>query len=424
MGKQKFNYAWIIFIGCCFMSFVGFGLVVNTPGLYFASLTKELSVDRTEIAMTLTLSSLAGALTLMFAGKIFAKVNTKLLLSICVLVCGGGFILNSTFHSILPFYIVSTLMGIASTFAIGLCVPVLLGNWFEKKLGLAMGIAMGLTGFGGAFFNPLISSIIMNHGWRTAYLTSGMIILICLLPFTLFVLRYKPNADKGEIPYGKELNAKAEKAAAEEVLEGIPAKNAYRTPSFYLFLMTIISLNMVAGLVQHVSGHIVNIGYALTVGASVISGIMLGAAVGKILMGILLDLLSPNLVITLYTLVGITGWGGLIWFHGATALVASGFMLGLGQAILLVSIPYLVRKTFGPREYSQIFSIISMFGSFASAISATLGGVLFDKTGSYTLSISANLVFYVIASLSILTAYSLKRKIVFVSNEIKGEKIV
>ena len=424
MGKQKFNYAWIIFIGCCFMSFVGFGLVVNTPGLYFASLTKELSVDRTEIAMTLTLSSLAGALTLMFAGKIFAKVNTKLLLSISVLICGGGFILNSTFHSILPFYIVSTLMGIASTFAIGLCVPVLLGNWFEKKLGLAMGIAMGLTGFGGAFFNPLISSIIMNHGWRTAYLTSGMIILICLLPITLFVLRYKPNADKGEMPYGKELNAKAEKAAAEEVLEGIPAKKAYRTPSFYLFLITMISLNMVAGFVQHVSGHIVNIGYALTVGASVISGIMLGAAVGKILMGILLDLLSPNLVITLYTLVGITGWGGLIWFHGATALVASGFMLGLGQAILLVSIPYLVRKTFGPREYSQIFSIISMFGSFASAISATLGGVLFDKTGSYTLSISANLVFYVIASLSILTAYSLKRKIVFVSNEMKGEKIV
>lgn len=42
---------WLVFIGCCVLSLVGFGLIVNTPGLYFTVLGETLNVSRTQIAL-------------------------------------------------------------------------------------------------------------------------------------------------------------------------------------------------------------------------------------------------------------------------------------------------------------------------------------------------------------------------------------
>ncbi|MGM0216529.1 MFS transporter [Enterococcus sp. AZ109] len=410
MNKKRINYAWIVFIGCCVLSFVGFGLVINTPGLYFTSISEELGFSRTEIAMTLTLQALACAGTLLFAGKIIAKVNIKLLMSLCVLIFGGGFMVSSLFTSIIPFYIVWILVGIAQAFALVVAVPVLIGNWFEKKLGLAMGISMGITGLGGAFFNPFISNIIVTQGWRTAYLIAGIIVLVTILPFTLFIFKFKPDPKKGEMPYGRELNEVDEITEEAAELTGMEAKEAYRTPSFFLYVITIILLNLIAGFVQHVSSHVVSMGFILTVGASVVSGIMVGAAVGKIMMGILLDILNAKIVIIVYALLGMFGWAGLILSQASIVLIACGFLLGLGQAILLVALPYFIRKTFGSKDYGQIFSIISMFGSFSSAASASLGGYLFDRLGSYNISIGGNVLFYAVATVCILSAYLLKMK--------------
>lgn len=36
---------WLVFIGCCVLSLVGFGLIVNTPGLYFTVLGETLNVS-------------------------------------------------------------------------------------------------------------------------------------------------------------------------------------------------------------------------------------------------------------------------------------------------------------------------------------------------------------------------------------------
>ncbi|MFP7493947.1 MFS transporter [Terribacillus saccharophilus] len=417
MKKLKLTNPWTIFIGCCVLSFVGFGIIVNTHGLYFNALSEELGLNKTQLALTLTFQAVACAITLIFSGKIMSKVNTQLLLSICVVIFGGGFILFATFKTIIPFLVVWTIIGIAQAFALVLAIPVLLGNWFEKKLGLVMGIALGISGIGGAFFNTFISDIIVEQGWRTATILSGILILVCILPFTLFVFRFRPDPGKGELPYGREPNNGIDKIAAKQTVFGITAKEAFRTPSFYFYLITIFSLSIAGGLVQHISGHIVDLGFSLTVGASVVSGIMIGAAIGKALIGVLLDLMNPNIVISLYAISGIVGWGGLIFFPSEQALIVCGFLLGLGQGIVLVAIPYFVRKTFGNKEYSQIFSILSMVGSFASAIAATLAGVLFDSTGSYTLSINLNLVFYVIAYVCILLGYSFRRKITVLKEE-------
>ncbi|MEH7381667.1 hypothetical protein V7138_14490 [Bacillus sp. JJ1533] len=54
--------------------------------------------------------------------------------------------------------------------------------------------------------NPIISSSIENFGWRNAYLIMAGIVLLLVLPFTLFVNNFKP-ADIGLKPFGYEENS-------------------------------------------------------------------------------------------------------------------------------------------------------------------------------------------------------------------------
>ncbi|HAT55932.1 MAG TPA: MFS transporter [Lactobacillus sp.] len=389
---RKIHYGWWIFLSTCVISLVGFGMVVDTIGLFFDPVSASFHISRAGVSLMVTFQNIACAITLLFAGKLMEKVNIRWLLTICFSIIGLGFISLAFAHNIIQFYIVWTIIGIMQPFALTLSIPVLLGNWFQKYLGTVMGIALGLSAIGGSLFNPIISSVITSSGWRAGWILEGAITLIAILPFTIFVVRYKPTGNTKPFGYSEE-NANQTSTTS---FEGLSFKQALRTPMFYLISFAMIALQWVAGLVQHVSPYIVSINLPLTLGATVVSGIMLGAAAGKVSIGWCLDHFNNRAVIILYSIFGIVGWLSLIVVRASGLLVAAGFVLGLGQGIMLVSLPYFIRKQFGPKDYNNILSIISMFGNFSTAIAVSVNGRIFDITRSYNIPLMTNGVLYVL----------------------------
>lgn len=407
MGKNKTHYAWYIFIGCCAISFVGLGLMINTQGLFFTPISKELKFSRSQLSLMLTLQGIASMISMPISGKILPKVKAKILLSVSFIIYAGGTMILSTLNNIYMFYMVEIIMGLANPICIGLVLPVFLGNWFEKKLGFTLGVAAALSGIAGTIFNPIVSNIITSFGWRTAYLFVGGIALIIVLPFTLFVMEFKPE-DKGLRAYGAEERKDSENINVEKA--GMTAKEAYRSLPFYMFCIAAVALQMIGGFVQHVSAHVVNIGYTLSVGATVVSGIMLGAATGKFIIGFLLDKWSSKLVTFIYATIGFVGWLGLNLALNQQLMVVSGFICGLAQALVLVALPFFTKKVFGTKEYSSIFSVIGLLSALASSASVYIGGAFFDATGSYRIPLSLNSAYFVIALITITIAVSSKKK--------------
>lgn len=301
---------WLVFIGCCVLSLVGFGLIVNTPGLYFTVLGETLNVSRTQIALASSIMAIAGAVTMLFAGKVMKMLDSRILISVCIAGVAALFLAQSFFNAVWQFYISFALMGILYVIPISLAPSVLLANWFESKLGMVMGIALGLSGIGGTIFNPVVSWFITNLGWQTSYRLTALILVICILPFSLLVFKFRPDEAKGEQAYGHIVSAAvADDAQAAGELPGIESKKAYRTPTFVLLVLVSVLLQIVAALVQHVSSHEIAHGLTLEQGALVVSGIMFGAAIGKATIGILLDYLKPELTIVIYSAIGLAGWG-------------------------------------------------------------------------------------------------------------------
>ena len=198
---------WLVFIGCCVLSLVGFGLIVNTPGLYFTVLGETLNVSRTQIALASSIMAIAGAVTMLFAGKVMKMLDSRILISVCIAGVAALFLAQSFFNAVWQFYISFALMGILYVIPISLAPSVLLANWFESKLGMVMGIALGLSGIGGTIFNPVVSWFITNLGWQTSYRLTALILVICILPFSLLVFKFRPDEAKGEQAYGHIVSA-------------------------------------------------------------------------------------------------------------------------------------------------------------------------------------------------------------------------
>ncbi|MGZ1192225.1 MFS transporter, partial [Lactobacillus delbrueckii subsp. bulgaricus] len=178
---------WWIFIVCCFISMIGFGLLVNTIGLFFGPISQEFNVGRANVALMMTFQNSAAAIALLFAGKIMEKVNLRWLLTACFALIAVSMLSLTFANSLVHFYLAWTIIGICQPIAITLSIPVLLSKWFNQKLGTVMGISLAFSALGGTIFNPIIAEVIKQFGWRGGFVREAMLIGLILVPLAISI---------------------------------------------------------------------------------------------------------------------------------------------------------------------------------------------------------------------------------------------
>ncbi|ABO50318.1 hypothetical protein Dred_1793 [Desulforamulus reducens MI-1] len=127
-----------------------------------------------------------------YLGKWLAKKNTRLIHTICVVGLATSYASFALAQNITHFYISAIFMGAFSCGAVALPVSIVITNWFAKKRGLAISIALAGSGFGGAIISPTMADIIQNYGWRTSYLVFAAAMLIICLPM-MFLIKKSPE---------------------------------------------------------------------------------------------------------------------------------------------------------------------------------------------------------------------------------------
>jgi len=94
-------------------------------------------------------------------------------------------------------------------------VSILLARGFERRRGLAVGIASAGVGVGILVFVPLAQAIIDRSGWRAAYLSLGAISAAVVLPVGLTALREAgPRSPERGGPAARATGRAVETAAA------------------------------------------------------------------------------------------------------------------------------------------------------------------------------------------------------------------
>lgn len=406
-ATRRPHFAWLVFAAACVISFVGFGLTVNTASIYWGPLSDDLGIDLASVSLMSTVSGLAGALALGVAAPLFERVNLRVFLTVMVVLTAIAYFVSAGAPNIYVLYAANLVLGVTKAVAVMLSVPILLGNWFEKRLGLVTGIAGAMTAVGGSIFSPIIGAIITDQGWRSAYVFTGIVMLVTLLPFTVFVAKLRPTGDQR--PYG--YDPEREKTSESVALSGVSFRRAVRSLPFFAFLIAGILFQFAGSLVQHVPTYLTGSGVTLTVAAGIFSLLLLGASVGKFVIGAALDQVKPVVAIAIFTVIAVFGWGGLLLFSDQVPLSVASFATGMGQAINLTAVVVLVRNAFGAAEYSKILGPLLMAGSLANAGGVYLHGLIVTQSGSYSPSFVGNVAIFVVCFVLLVIAMRTSRRL-------------
>lgn len=397
MQKKKFHYAYAIVASCIAITCLPCALALSCAGIFFTPVSEFFGVPRASFTLYFSIVNIMMMLTLPMAGNHLSRLDARKVLSGATILVGTGLIGMSFGNSMPWFYVCGAIIGVGIAPLIYLSVPTLINAWCVKRVGFFVGLCMAFTGIGGVIFNPIGTALINGgpEGWRTAYLVFGIIALAGTLPFTLFVVRSKPE-DKGLLPYGAdevEDGAEADVAAATE---GVSAAEAMKMPAFYALAVFcgVITLNQT--IYQFLASYATSFEATLPAIAAasgiVASAAMAGQAIGKVILGIINDR-SVRLGIFFGLGCGVAGVL-LMWFMPSTLalLLAGAFLFGVVYAMTTVQTPLLVRSVFGSADYTNIYSRISMVGSLMSAVAAVFWSFVIDSPGGFPLMFIGGLI--------------------------------
>ena len=382
----RFYYGWVMLF-CGFMSmFICYVIKVNCQSLFYNPICEELGVTRTAYIQTNTIMTVTMLIGSMFIGKLYKKFPIKFVLTGCVVLTSICYLLMSRATALWQLYLLAGIQGFGWSGATNLPATIMVGNWFGPKVkGTALSIAMLGSGAGALVWVKLINSVIVNSGWRSAYLAMAGVNAI-MIPIALLLVVSMP-ADKGfETRIGDP--SPEEVAAAGGVSTqktGITGAQALKTGRWWLqwFAGMITMIGAAAFSAQFVA-HFTEVTGDSNLAATLYASALGTMILGKFLVGVLSDIIHIKrmAVITPLFYAGVflcmaLSTGNMVF----SKILIPLYLIG---GALPSTIPFLITaRNFGDKEYGVLSGWMNMAGNVGQIIGPTVAARIFDITGAY-----------------------------------------
>jgi MFS family permease len=289
-----------------------------------------------------------------------------------IVMAGGALVGLGSISSLAGFYVFYLFNALGYVCGGPLPNQVLLSRWFDANRGKAMGFAYLGIGIGGALVPLVAYGLTEAYGWHTALKLLGVLMIVVALPSALFV-RERP------------MEAASPKSDARGGAELVPLAPVLRQRAFYLLLVgSMCSIGAVGGTMQNLKLYLsLDVGYAQGEVARVLSLVLAGSLVGRLLMGYLADH-HPRKRVMLLIYAIVAGSIPLLFFashHALLYVFALAFGIGLGGDYMII--PLMAADLFGLRALGRVMGIVLTADGVAEAVVPMTVAALRDRTGSY-----------------------------------------
>ena len=383
-GKQamgKIHFGYFVVAAMVLTSFIPLSLGLSCAGIFYPALSDYLGVERGMLSYYTSVLWIAALVTLPFLGKLLNNRDARLCTTGAVIIIVAAFVWLSFTNALWMFYVAAAAMGVGVAMLLFLAPSTLINRWFAKRAGVLLGVVMAFTGVGGVVWSTVGGILIQQIGWSATYLVFAVLSALTI-PVTLFMVASRPE-DKGLVPFGYEAGADED---APAFAEGVSAANAFRMPVFYLICAMCFFLNIGMYVYFMIPSYAttLEIGTALPLlGATASSVAMAGQTVSKLALGAVGEK-RPQVATIVALALGIVGVALLAFMtESVVAFYAAALFFGAYYGITNVMMPIFTRKSFGDRDYAQIYSRVSMVASVSNAAAAFIWGTVIDVTHSY-----------------------------------------
>ena len=385
MFKDRKFYGWVM-VATLFVVGITFSGVRFSFGVFFKSIESEFDLTRATTSAVLSLYMVLGGVFAILCGWALDKYGPRIVILLMGISSGLSLVLTSQTSSLWQLFITYSLLAAVGTGAAVGMVMSIVSRWFDRKRGLALGIATSGQGMGMIVIAPLATYLISDFDWRMAYLIMGLGTWFVVVPLSR-ILKRDPH-EIGALPDG----ANSELKSAENLAGGIKRTDfslpqALRTKSFWLMMWSWVFLASSALLVlTHFVPHITDLGFSAGEAAVVLSLFGVSTIAGRVLMGVASDRIGRKLASIICMLLKAGAmlwvtWAQDLWLFYLVASV-SGFAFG-GFSI---SLGALIGDTFGLNKIGAIFGAVEVAFGVGAAMGPAVGGLIYDATGSYSLA--------------------------------------
>ena len=410
--KNRIHYAWWILLGLCIIVGLGKGALNNSAGLFLTPVSKDLGIGMGNLSLYFSVSAVIMIIFLPLGGKLMAKYDTRLILTVSIILQAGAFALFGLMSSVWGWYLLAIPLAVGGVFITVIGGPVLINQWFKKKNGLALGILSAAGGGLGAIAQPVVGNLIANQGWRTAYILVGVAVIVIIVPIILLIIKRSPQ-DKGLRPYGaEEMDSKSSMNTAKGSEKGVTLAVAKKSSAFYGLVIFFFLVTSIASFSAHIPTFLMNKGFDVTFAGNIMGTFMIGVLIGSLLIGFLTDRIGSKNTALLAMGLGLIAMCLLLFSVTSTLVITIAVgLFGMVSSSIGTLGPALTSSLFGNKEYSQIYSNASLGLAISSIVALPAYGYVFDFTGSYNIALYSIIIMLIINIIIIIMAFKGKKKL-------------
>jgi MFS family permease len=307
-------------------------------------------------------------------------------------------------ESLLTFYaryIALAILGLGTTHV---AFARVISVWFDRRRGLALGIALAGLGLGGIIWPLLSQWAITEYGWRTAYVIVALTVATVGILSIGLVVRESPES-MGLLPDGDEQPKEIAGVSPVTVTQsGFTLAETMRQGQFWLMLAAFLLIGVaVQSLILHLVPMLVMRDVEPMRAAQAQSLVAAALIVGRLGAGILMDrFFAPRVAIAF--LVGpVVGIILLASGASGTSAFVAGMLTGLAAGAEVDVTAFLASRYFGLRYFSRIYAWFYSAYSAGAGIGPLITAQAVERYGDYTE------ILYVHAGLLVMAALMLSR---------------
>lgn len=365
--------------------FLATGLFVGASsyafGLFIEPLERDFGWSRTQISGSLSLVAV-GSLAAPAIGRIMDHHGARPVMVASLVLMATSFLLRPLMSELWHWYALSFLQFIGMSGAGQLPAGRLVGVWFPRSRGRAMGIAMMGNNFGGLTIPPLMAWVLTMASWQSAYVTVGAMSLGIIGLTLLMVREYPPNAQSGRDAQVPDLaSPRGEGVIA---LTGWTVRQALHSRAFYAIGAALLLGSFTYGTVlPHLFAHLKNEGLSVASATIALSVLAASGMLGKLAFGYLAERITARYAMML-SFAGQALWL-MVLLNPTPAFIVWIFvpLYGLCMGAFGALSSLIVQESFGVRYFGSISGLISTATVISYATGPLLAGASFDLTDSY-----------------------------------------
>jgi MFS family permease len=417
LRKQSTNfrgvyYGWIIVAVALISMAFWFGIRTSFS-VFYVALLEAFPWGRGEAAGVQSMALITYTVLAPLVGGLIDRFGPRRIIGMGIILLALGLILCASLSSLARFYFFYGVIVAAGVTSISI-VPysAILAHWFEKRRGMASGIAVSGMGIGTFVLVPLSQHLIDLWGWRLAFVGFGVLVLVILFPINSIFLRHKPQ-ELGLLPDGlrelvKHGGREVKEVGSSRVEIDWTLKKALRTGNFWALVVfpSLGGMGVYIVLVHHVR-FLVDLGIDKMTAAFIFALAGVISSFFRIFWGWLSDRIGREKTYTMGMICACIGVGSLLLIDtlGANVLVyLFCICFGMGWGVTAPMYMSAAADLFKGRMFGLIYGIVEGGIGIGGAFGAWVPGYIFDTTRSYQGAFALTIIVFVLSCLFIWVA--------------------